>query len=105
MFTYFLIPTDGSPETVRNVRANVAPAPAGREGHHITHSGSGAENCVEGHAYRRPDCARFNAPARDSGMNRVDAIGEFAKVAGFPLIPMIENAAMPCQGIVAIEKT
>lgn len=102
MFKHILIPTDGSPTSLKAARAGVRLAAA--LGARITayHAMETAQPQVYGHAYAADARAfvNFEKAAREAGERQVEPIGRLAKAARVPFATLVAKARTPYDGIV-----
>jgi len=107
MFKHILIPTDGSPVSVKAVKAGIAFAK--QTGARVT--GYHAVEPVPTHLYGegyvadKQMVAEFQRRALAAAKKQVEAIARDARKAGVPFEPLVQTARTPYHGIVeAAEK-
>lgn len=102
MFKHILIPTDGSPASLKAAKAAVRLA--GDVGARVTafHVIDASQPVIYGEAYASDarTFVDFEKAARESGERQVAAVAKLAKAARVPFATLVATARTPYEGIV-----
>lgn len=103
MFKHILVPTDGSPTSLKAAKA--AMRLAAKLGARVTgfHAIDASQPFIFGEAYASDarTFVDFGRLAHETGERQVDAIGKLAKAARVPFASLVAKARTPYEGIVA----
>lgn len=103
MFKHILIPTDGSPESAKAVKAGIAFAKENGSrvtGYYCVDPVRRASYSGEGYIPSGKLIAEIERRSREAAKKYVTAIARAARDAGVEFKPLVENADTPYRGIV-----